>query len=116
MRRRRLRLRKGAAATSNRRLAYAIGPREIGLRSAFRESLDGFLALMHGQNRGPPKAHATGLGTDRPSQVRAMISARSNSARPPKTVASAGRGQSWCPPRRPSDLKPAPAFATVSRM
>ncbi len=47
-----------------RGLAHTIGPREIGLRSTFREALDGFLALMHGQYWGPPKTHATGLGTD----------------------------------------------------
>jgi hypothetical protein len=29
-------------------LAYTIGSREIGLRSAFSESLDGFFALVHG--------------------------------------------------------------------
>jgi hypothetical protein len=29
-------------------LAYTIGPGEIGLRNAFRESLDSFLALMGG--------------------------------------------------------------------
>jgi hypothetical protein len=31
-------------------LAHTVGPREIGLRSAFRESLDSFLALMHGHD------------------------------------------------------------------
>ena len=47
-----------------RRLAYAVGPREIGLRSAFRESLDSLLPLVAGQSRRAPKTHATGLGTD----------------------------------------------------
>jgi hypothetical protein len=47
MRRRRfLPPRKGSAY---RGLAHTIGPREIGLRSAFRESLNGFLALMRGR-------------------------------------------------------------------
>src|SRR5208337_4401079 len=45
-----------------RGLAHTIGPREIGLRSAFRESLDGFLALMWGQDRRTPKTHPAGLG------------------------------------------------------
>ena len=57
-----------------RGLAHTIGPREIGLRSAFRESLDGLLTLMRGQNRGPPKTHATGLARFLPSPVRARIS------------------------------------------
>jgi hypothetical protein len=44
-------------------LAYTIGPREIGLRSAFRESLDGFLALVSRQRRRAPKTHPTGFCT-----------------------------------------------------
>jgi hypothetical protein len=47
-----------------RGLAHTVGPREIGLRSAFRKSLDGFLPLVAGQGRRAPKTHATGLGTD----------------------------------------------------
>jgi hypothetical protein len=45
-------------------LAHTVGAREIGLRSAFRESLDGLLPLVAGQSRRAPKTHATGLGPD----------------------------------------------------
>jgi hypothetical protein len=45
-------------------LAHTVRPREIGLRSTFREPLDGLLPLVAGQGRRPPKTHATGLGTD----------------------------------------------------
>jgi hypothetical protein len=45
-------------------LAHTVGPREIGLRSTFRESLDSLLPLVAGQSRRTPKTHATGLGTD----------------------------------------------------
>jgi hypothetical protein len=45
-----------------RRLAHTVGPREIGLRSAFSESLDGFLPLMASQDRRATKPHATSLG------------------------------------------------------
>ena len=44
-------------------MAYTIGPREIGLRSAFRESLDGFLALVGRQRWRSAKTHPTGLCT-----------------------------------------------------
>ena len=47
-----------------RGLAHTVGPREIGLRSAFRESLDSLLPLVAGQSRRAPRTHATGLGTD----------------------------------------------------
>ena len=60
-----------------RGLAHTVGPREIGLRSAFRESLDSLLPLVAGQSRRAPKTHATGLGTDtagllRPRRDRAL--------------------------------------------
>jgi hypothetical protein len=45
-------------------LAHVVVPREIGLRSAFRESLDSLLPLVAGQSRRAPKTHATVLGTD----------------------------------------------------
>ena len=85
-----------------RGLAYTVGPREIGLRSAFRELLDGLLPLMAGQGRRTPKTHATGLGTD------TAVAGTSNDqcalelgkARPRRS-ASAGRAPSWCPPRHP---------------
>jgi len=49
MRRRRLRPRKGLGAASKYRgLAYTVCPREIGLRSAFRKALHGYLSLIGG--------------------------------------------------------------------
>jgi hypothetical protein len=42
-------------------LAHTIGPRQIGLRSALRESLDSLLPLMAGQGRGTAKTHPMGL-------------------------------------------------------
>ena len=36
----------------------------MGLRSAFRDSLDSPLPLVAGQGRRAPKTHSTGLGTD----------------------------------------------------
>jgi hypothetical protein len=42
-------------------LAHAIGAGQIGLHSAFRESLDGFFPLVRGQLYRAPKFHATRL-------------------------------------------------------
>ncbi len=95
-----------------RGLAYAIGPREIGLRSAFCELLDSLLPLAAGQSRRAPKTHATGLGTD------TAVAGTSNDQcalelRPPKTVSiSRPCAVVVSAQASASDLKPAPASAS----
>jgi hypothetical protein len=60
--------RAGRCQPANGRLAHAIGPGQIGLHSAFRESLDGLLALMGGQlHTGRPNRTPRAFAPLRPS-------------------------------------------------
>ena len=44
-------------------MAHTIGPRQIGLRSAFREPLDGLMTLVRSQDRRTTKFDSTSLCT-----------------------------------------------------
>ena len=103
----RLRARKGGVQAVLCGGVDVVGTRNVRLRFARSEPLERFLALMGCT----PRACARFL----PSPVRARISSRSNSAKPPRTVSIT----------RPCDVvvsaqaslrerKPAPALATTS--
>jgi hypothetical protein len=80
-------------------LTTTVRPREIGLRSTFREPLDGLLALMHGQ--GPADAqnapHGPWCASDRHLCGQGLAHARTRQARPGRS-ASGARGQSCIGP------------------
>src|SRR5262245_25247834 len=94
---------------ANRGRIDIVGPGHIGLRLACGEALDSRLPLMGRHLAWTPEAHAALLGAQRPSPVRARISSRSNSAKPPSTVnISRPCGLVVSAQASLSDLKPAP--------
>src|SRR5262249_25074979 len=103
---------------ANRGLAHTVGARQIGLHSALREPLESLLALVGCQLlTGRPNFTPRALARLRPSSVRARISSRSNSARPPRTISnSLPCGVVVSAQASASDLKLAPALATAQRM
>ena len=106
--------RAGRCQPADRCLGYVEAPGHICLRFAVGEAPDGFLPLMGSQRRRPAETHATRLCTARLSLVRARISSRSNSARPPQ---HRDHQPLWCPPMNwRATLKPAPALPMVSKM
>src|SRR5262249_34128139 len=109
--------RAGSREPANRGLAHTVGARQIGLHSPVSEPLYSLLALVAVSLTGRPNFTPRALARLRPSSVRARISSRSNSARPPRTVSnSLPCGVVVSAQASASDLKLAPALATASRM
>lgn len=89
---------------------------DVGLRLASLKTLKGFAPLVRVELRRPSELDAASL-SPLTTPVRALVSSRSNSANPPKTVSmSRPCGVVVSAQVSPIDRKPAPLSAIVARM